>query len=275
VTANRRTRDVPHPVASRVRNPNAETNTRRRKRAGGDWPELRAHLGGKRGVKSGGKNLGEPRRPAICFLYEDLADPRVPVPVFGMYPVALIPKILPWLKCARREVLHVCSGGLPPGEGIRVDVRPEACPDILADGRHLPLADGSAAAVMLDPPYTEQYARDLYGTDYPVPAHLLAEAARVVRDGGRIVFVHYFTPNPPPGCRWVKSFGLSTGFGFPMRAVTIYEREQRHLFPAERDPAPPHAVGLPQVGRDGSAPSLLKSDASVPPSPSGNPGKEP
>jgi hypothetical protein len=27
----------------------------------------------------------------------------------------------------------------------------------------------------------------------------------------------------------VKVFGLSTGFGFPMRAVTIYERDQDGL----------------------------------------------
>jgi SAM-dependent methyltransferase len=170
-----------------------------------------------------------PKRPPICLLYEDLADVRVPAPVFGMYPAALIPKILPWLRCDRREVLHVCSGALPRGEGIRVDVRPDAYPDILADGRALPLPDESAAAVMIDPPYTEQYARDLYGVDYPRPAHLLREAARVVRPGGRIAFVHYIQPNPPDRCRWVKSFGLSTGFGFPMRAVTVYEREQRCL----------------------------------------------
>lgn len=120
----------------------------------------------------------------------------MPAPVFGQYPVSLIPKILPWLRCGRHEVLHVCSGALPPGEGIRVDVRPEARPDILADGRDLPLDDGSVAAVMLDPPYTEQYAEDLYGVEYPRPAHLLAEAARVVRPNGRIAFVHYCSGSP-------------------------------------------------------------------------------
>jgi SAM-dependent methyltransferase len=136
----------------------------------------------------------------------------------------LIANLLPWLKCERREILHVCSGSLPPGEGIRVDIRPDAHPDILADGRHLPLADGSQAAVMLDPPYTPHYAKDLYGVAYPRPSHLLREASRVVRPGGRIAFVHYITPNPPPGCRIVKVFGLSVGLGYPMRAVTIFER---------------------------------------------------
>lgn len=245
MTKHTRPRAVPHPSpVNRERNPEVETNTRRKRRFGdpkdagapgrgrADWPQLRAHLGAQRGEKRiAGKNLGAPRRPAILFLYEDLADlaELEPEQVFGMYPKSFIPKILPWLRCDRRRLVHVCSGGLPPGEGIRVDVRPEACPDIVADGRSLPFEDGSVDALLIDPPYTEHYARDLYGVAYPRPAHLLREAARVVRPQGRIGFVHYITPNPPPGCRVVKVFGLSTGFGFPMRAVTIFEREQQHL----------------------------------------------
>lgn len=182
----------------------------------------------------------DPRPPAICALYEDQAqedlfeeergEKRDQRKVFGQYPRALIGKVLPWLRCRRHEVLHVCSGCLPPGEGIRVDIRPDARPDILADGRALPLAGDSIAAVMIDPPYTEQYAQDLYGVEYPRPSHLLAEAARVVRPSGRIAFVHYLVPMPPPRCHLIKVLGLSTGFGFQMRAVTIFERDQPGLW---------------------------------------------
>ena len=172
-----------------------------------------------------------PKPPAICALYEDLLEPaQVPEAVFGQYPTALIPKVLPWLRCKRSEIVHVCSGSLKPREGIRVDVRAAARPDVLADGRSLPFGDGSVAAVMLDPPYTVQYAQDLYGVVYPRPSHLLREAARVVRPCGRIAFVHYLVPMPPPRCSLVRVLALSTGFGFPIRAVTIFEREQDSLF---------------------------------------------
>ncbi len=187
---------------------------RRVKGSNGSWPSAGA----------------PPKPPAICALYEDMLEPeQVPQAIFGQYPAALIPKVLPWLRCKRSEVLHVCSGSLKPREGIRVDVRPAACPDVLADGRRLPFADGSIAAVMLDPPYTVQYAQDLYGVEYPRPSHLLREAARVVRPCGRIAFVHYLVPMPPPGCSLVRVHGLSTGFGFPIRAVTIFEKEQGSL----------------------------------------------
>jgi SAM-dependent methyltransferase len=182
-------------------------------------------------TREAGSKLSEPKRPPVLALFDDVhpRSLRMPKARYGMYPLGLIEKVLPWLLCARHDLVHVCSGGLPPGEGIRVDRDPSAAPDILADGRHLPFRDGSIAALLIDPPYTNQYAAQFYGFDYPRPAHLLAEAARVVRPGGRIGFVHYITPRPAKGTRCVKVFGLSTGANMPMRAVTIYERDQRGL----------------------------------------------
>jgi hypothetical protein len=173
-----------------------------------------------------------PKPPPVLVLYDDLVDAEDlgPSPVYGQYPRGLIGKLLPWLRCARHEILHVCSGSLPPGDGVRVDVRPEARPDILADGRALPFADNAwRGGILIDPPYSAHYARALYGVDYPRPSHLLREAARVIAPGGRIGLVHYITAKPAPGMRFIKAFGMSAGFDMPMRAVAIYERDHAEL----------------------------------------------
>jgi hypothetical protein len=173
----------------------------------------------------------EPKPPPLLVLYNDINEDlgERPSPVYGQYPRGLIAKLLPWLLCERHQILHVCSGSLPRGEGIRVDIRPEAKPDFICDGRKLPFRDGEHDAVMLDPPYSEAYALSLYKVRYARPSQLLREAARVVRPGGRIAIVHYITPKPVKGTTFVKAFGLSTGFDMPMRAVSIYQRDNAEL----------------------------------------------
>lgn len=151
--------------------------------------------------------------------------------IFGQYPRG-------WLDTVFRsrllgpvsplEVLHVCSGALR--ERWTVDVRPGATPAVVADGAHLPFRAASFPAVMIDPPYTEDYARNLYGTDYPRPSWLLREAARVVQPCGRIGMLHFSVPSPPPRCRLVNVWGVTTGVGYRIRAFTVYEREQDDLF---------------------------------------------
>ena len=110
-----------------------------------------------------------------------------------------------------------------------MDLRGEAKPRVIANGCALPFRAASFGAVMLDPPYSDQYARNLYRTENPRPSWLLREAARVVRPSGRIGILHVAVPFAPPGCHLVKVYGVSTGVGFRIRAFTVYEREQACL----------------------------------------------
>ena len=85
--------------------------------------------------------------------------------VFGQFPSGFLTAILrlQLLGTANRdEVLHVCSGTLGPRERWTVDMRAAALPSVVARGEALPFRDGQFAAVLIDPPYSEAYARNLY-----------------------------------------------------------------------------------------------------------------
>lgn len=152
--------------------------------------------------------------------------------VFGQFPDGFLKDVLRMKLLGthnRDEILHVCSGTLGPRERWTVDMRPEARPTVVARGEFLPFLGGAFKAILLDPPYTEEYARNLYRSEFPRPSHLLREAARVVAPGGRIGLLHIAVPITPDGCEFVTSFGVVPGPGFRIRAFTIYQRGQDQL----------------------------------------------
>ena len=153
--------------------------------------------------------------------------------VFGRYPIGFLTHVVKsqylGQNVTREDILHVCSGTLSTSERWTVDIRAEACPRVQASGTALPFRDASFMAVMLDPPYSDEYARNLYKLENPRPSWLLKEAARVVRPGGRVGILHVAVAFAPPACRLVKVYGISTGVGFRIRALTVYEKAQSDL----------------------------------------------
>lgn len=152
--------------------------------------------------------------------------------VFGRYPKGWLEHVLRlgFLgEVTRDEVLHMCSGTLAATERWTIDVRGDARPTVQADGRSLPFRDSSFKAVMIDPPYSDSLARNLYGTENPRPAWLLREAARVVVPCGRVGFMHVGIPFAPARCWLVGVWPITIGVGFRVRVFTVYEREQDGL----------------------------------------------
>lgn len=169
------------------------------------------------------RRSGAPPKPPALWTAREVFDGES---VWGAYPKGFVAWACRLIECAPTEVLHLCSGGLRAGQGTRVDLRRAARPDVVADARKLPFADGTFAGALIDPPYSVEYARDLYATDYPRPSHLLTEAARVVRSCGRIGILHFIVPMPPPGTSLETVRGVTTGTGYRIRAFTVFRREQ-------------------------------------------------
>lgn len=177
-------------------------------------------------------NSAPPKQPALWGRSEVLGV-NDPEPCYGRYPKGFLAWALGALGLRGPRVLHVCTGGMSREDalgGTRVDIRREAAPDVLADGRRLPFPDGAWDGVMLDPPYSVEYAETLYRCEYPRPSHLLSEAARVVRPGGVVAMLHYLIPFPPPGCAFVSVTGITQGLGYRIRAWCVYRKEQQGLF---------------------------------------------
>ena len=84
--------------------------------------------------------------------------------------------------------------------GYRVDCNPDVKPDLLARVEDTGLPDNWFNAGMADPPYTPEFAKELYNTDYPKWSEWTKELVRVVKPGGRIAIMQNYIVPRLPGC---------------------------------------------------------------------------
>lgn len=171
-----------------------------------------------------GSKTSRGRGHPLLFGKDQAAD-FVEFPDGGGYPIGFPEKAYEWMGVENPDlVLHLCSGSMR--RGIRVDIRPEMEPDVVCDARNTPFDDESFDWIMIDPPYSKEYARNLYGTekDYPLPGQLMKEASRLLRPGGKVGLLHFQVPMIRKPLRIVEVRGITTGLGFAIRAFTICEK---------------------------------------------------
>lgn len=177
------------------------------------------------------RNGREPRRSAL-WSSRPTFDAPSPEPLLGAYPKGFVEFACRAIGVQPDQVLHVCSGMLEKGQGMRIDLARRAAPDVLADGRKLPFRDDTFPGALIDPPYSVQYAESLYQTEYPRPSHLIREAGRVVKPGAATGIVHFVVPMIPKtwGIDLESVVGITTGGGYRIRAFSILRKRQAELF---------------------------------------------
>lgn len=97
------------------------------------------------------------------------------------------------------RILHPFGGRAELG--VRVDLDPLVEPDVVADAHELPFEDESFDCVVLDPPYSDEEALELYGVTRRLePAKFTREAVRVLRPGGWLCVYTDREPARPARC---------------------------------------------------------------------------
>jgi hypothetical protein len=85
-------------------------------------------------------------------------------------------------------------------EGFRVDIKPEVNPDLVCDAHELSKnIDRKFDIIFADPPYSDDEAKDIYGTPKLNYKKWTAEATKLLNPNGLLVVYHkYVMPNPDP-----------------------------------------------------------------------------
>lgn len=164
-----------------------------------------------------------------------LARPKVKF--YGAYPNGFLERARALLGVSSFDsVLHVCGGAAkqyPTWNKLGVldktlDLDPICKPDFLADARESILHSPLWAAILCDPPYTLEHAKQYSpGADkLPMPNSLLKNALKAVRIGGRVGFLHYLLPRPPASvpAKLIAIVGVICGFNNRIRIYSVFER---------------------------------------------------
>jgi len=151
-----------------------------------------------------------------------------PFPDGGGYPKGFIEWALQHMNAQPEQILHLCSGSVKTGTTI--DIRPQTNPHIVADCRQTPFPDETFTHILADPPYSQEYANNLYNTanHYPTPYQIIKEASRILKPGGLIGLLHTQIPVIRKPMKILSIHGITLGCGYHIRAWTLLEKQPTH-----------------------------------------------
>ena len=127
---------------------------------------------------------------------------------------------------------HLCAGMIEDPGSVRVDIKPETEPTIIADARDTKLEDNTFDFVTIDPPYSRDLADKLYGTakHFTGIDGFAKEAVRICKPGGLILTLSYQIPRRLKDCDFIAVCGIYTIPSVSyMRCLTVSKKKARAL----------------------------------------------
>jgi len=146
----------------------------------------------------------------------------------GSFPLHFEQKLLKELNIdpAIHKILHPFGGQAE--FGLRVDIDPEVNPDFVGDAHDLPFEDNTFDLVILDPPYSEEYAERLYDTKKYGKLRFrtyTAEAVRVCKEGKFVVMYHCLATPSIKNTILVKRILMETRSWHKARIIHIHKKD--------------------------------------------------
>lgn len=145
----------------------------------------------------------------------------------GGFPLHFEKKLLKELNIDKQthKILHPFGGHAEIG--YRVDIKEDVKPDIIGDAHKLPIKNEIFDLIILDPPYSNDFSRKLYGTDKLKFGIYTKEAIRVLKYNGYLVMYHYLAIPRIEGTKLVKRIFLETRIWHKLRCIHIYQKLRR------------------------------------------------
>jgi SAM-dependent methyltransferase len=123
------------------------------------------------------------------------------------------------------EILHPFGGRAE--HGLRCDLDPTVEPHVVADAHALPFNDATFDCVILDPPYSDEEACELYATKVPLrPVAFTREAVRVCKPGGWVVVYTDREPRRPPRCNHTLRILVVLRPGHSPRVCGVFQKRK-------------------------------------------------
>jgi len=147
--------------------------------------------------------------------------PRPAAKYPGCYPMHFerrLPEIL-----ETKNYVHLFAG--MSKSGYKIDIKPDLNPDLVADVHNLKnINDNTFDGGIADPPYTKEFAKNLYNTDYPKWSVWVREFVRIVKEGGRLAIMHNYIIPRLPNCKMEEIIVILTRIKQYPKIVTIQRK---------------------------------------------------
>ncbi len=123
----------------------------------------------------------------------------------------------------KEQVVQLFAGGVQ--HGFKVDLFNDSFNDYHGDAHDLPAEwNNKWEMCILDPPYSSNWSRVLYGMSELLYSKYIAEAVRIVKPGGRIACYHWAMTPTPDNCILQKRIFIGRDYFKKLRVCMIFQK---------------------------------------------------